>query len=249
MGDHAKRQGCRLTAVDQVTGVGKIAVGHQRCDRAEGLDLVDGAQPRPGSSQANSIGGTNAPRALSAPSTSKLLHSPESAGGIRWRSGLPCRAHRLSGLRRRARPCGWSPVPGRRCGLPRALRQWLRRPGQSGLRGTMMRRMAVHFWPALAVISRTTSLTRMSNSELSGVDVGPSTEALRLSCSAMKRTLFSSRCGLERSISAVLAEPVKLDHILIIEPVEQVAQAAGDELHSAFRQDAATRPCGGSTAR
>ena len=56
--------------------------------------------------------------------------------------------------------------------------------------GTKARRIAVHFWPAFTVISLATSLMNSSNSGVSVVASGPSTEAFKLSCSATKRTEF-----------------------------------------------------------
>ena len=76
--------------------------------------------------------------------------------------------------------------------------------------GTTTRRMAVHFWPALTVISATASATKRSNSGLPGAASGPRIEALRLSCSAMKRVPSRSISPLDLSLMAVSAEPVKL---------------------------------------
>ena len=73
----------------------------------------------------------------------------------------------------------------------------------------MARRMAVHFCPALTVISRATSLTNRSNSGVPGAASGPRIEALRLSRSAMKRTLSRAMTGWVWSFIAVAAEPVK----------------------------------------
>ena len=52
--------------------------------------------------------------------------------------------------------------------------------------GAMTRRMAVHFWPALLVISRVTSLMNRSNSGVPGTASGPRIDALRESVSAVK---------------------------------------------------------------
>ncbi len=76
--------------------------------------------------------------------------------------------------------------------------------------GAMTRRMAVHFCPAFAVISRTTSSRKSSNFGVPGTASGPSREAFRLSCSAMKVTERPSRFRFERRVSAVSALPVKL---------------------------------------
>ena len=56
--------------------------------------------------------------------------------------------------------------------LRQALAQALGDRVERAARGTMARRIAVHFWPALTVISRATSLTNRSNSSSSGVTSG-----------------------------------------------------------------------------
>jgi hypothetical protein len=68
--------------------------------------------------------------------------------------------------------------------------------------------MAVHFCPAFTVISVATSLMNRSNSGVPGAASGPRSEALRLSCSATKRTDSRMTVGCVRSLSAVCAEPV-----------------------------------------
>ena len=75
--------------------------------------------------------------------------------------------------------------------------------------GTTMRRMAVHFCPALTVISAAASRTKRSNSGVPGAASGPRIEALRLSCSATNRVPSRSRLSPRLSLSAVSAEPVK----------------------------------------
>ena len=77
-------------------------------------------------------------------------------------------------------------------------------------RGTMARRMAVHFWPALMVISRTTSLTKRSNSSSSGVTSGARIAAFSESASALNGMLWRTTFGCTRSLAAVSAEPVKV---------------------------------------
>ncbi|OQB99669.1 MAG: hypothetical protein BWX79_03073 [Alphaproteobacteria bacterium ADurb.Bin100] len=77
-------------------------------------------------------------------------------------------------------------------------------------RGTMARRMAVHFWPALMVISRTTSLTNRSNSSSSGVTSGARMAAFSESASALNGMLWRTTFGCTRSLAAVSAEPVKV---------------------------------------
>ncbi|MOA01098.1 hypothetical protein D3C78_1204850 [compost metagenome] len=76
--------------------------------------------------------------------------------------------------------------------------------------GTMMRRMAVHFCPALTVISRATSLTNRSNSSSSGVTSGARIAQFSESASAVNGTELRIRLGVTRSLAAVSAEPVKV---------------------------------------
>ncbi|MNN35251.1 hypothetical protein D3C81_1490980 [compost metagenome] len=78
------------------------------------------------------------------------------------------------------------------------------------LAGTMARRMAVHFCPALVVISRATSLMNSSNSSSSGVTSGARIAQFSESASAVNGTELRIRFGLTRSLAAVSAEPVKV---------------------------------------
>ncbi len=66
--------------------------------------------------------------------------------------------------------------------------------------GTMVRRMAVHFCPALVVISRTTSLMNRSNSSVPGAASGPRMEQLSESASMLNRTECSTMARLSFSI-------------------------------------------------
>ena len=77
-------------------------------------------------------------------------------------------------------------------------------------RGTMARRMAVHFWPALVVISRATSLMKSSNSSSPGETSGARMAQLSESASALKGTEWRIRLGCTRNLAAVSAEPVKV---------------------------------------
>ena len=162
-----------------------------------------------GSAQWNSIGGTKAPFWASAPSTAKASGSPKTRV-----ASDPIRAA-FSSTSRRC-DCETSApifVPSRR-GSPMVT--LASRSDSAAISastwgcGTMIRRMAVHFCPALAVISRWTSFTNRSNSGEPGPASDPNTEALRLSCSDAKRTERSTNTGVLRSFSAVSAEPVKL---------------------------------------
>ena len=68
--------------------------------------------------------------------------------------------------------------------------------------GTNARRIAVHFCPALTVISVTSCLTYRSNSRVPAVASGPRMEQLSESASALNRTEF-------RTIRRVRAQPLR----------------------------------------
>ena len=76
--------------------------------------------------------------------------------------------------------------------------------------GTMMRRMAVHFWPALVVISRTTSFIKISNSAMPGCTSGPRIQQLSESASILKGTDSDKIRGCDLSMRPVDAEPVNV---------------------------------------
>ncbi len=102
--------------------------------------------------------------------------------------------------------------------------------------GTIALRMAVHFCPAFTLISRTTSRTKSSNSGAPACTSSPSIEELSESVSAVKRTERSAIAACRRRIAAVAAEPVKETTVLAVQVIEQIADAAADELHGACRQ-------------
>ena len=74
----------------------------------------------------------------------------------------------------------------------------------------MARRIAVHFCPALVVISRTTSLIKISNSGMLGVTSVPKTIQFNESASILHGTDSSIKRGCDLSIFPVEAEPVKV---------------------------------------
>ncbi|MCY1181140.1 hypothetical protein D9M73_216290 [compost metagenome] len=78
------------------------------------------------------------------------------------------------------------------------------------LAGTMARRMAVHFCPALVVISLATSLMNSSNSSSSGVTSGARIAQFSESASAVNGTELRIRFGVTRNLAAVSADPVKV---------------------------------------
>ena len=153
------------------------------------------------------IGETNAPRSASASTTSTFSGSPNA---IR-----PASARALT-LRRTSSRCS------RLASAP------IRTPSAAGLptvvlasradaasttasrccAGTNARRIAVHFCPALTVISATRPLTYRSNSGVPGAASGPRIDRFSESASPVNRTLRATRSGCVRSFAAVDAEPV-----------------------------------------
>ena len=75
--------------------------------------------------------------------------------------------------------------------------------------GTMARRMLVHFWPALTVISVTSDLTKASNSGVPGTASGPRMAAFSESVSEVNRMPAWTTLSWDLSSIAVEAEPVK----------------------------------------
>ncbi len=104
--------------------------------------------------------------------------------------------------------------------------------------GTIARRMAVHFWPALTVISATTPLTNRSNSGSSTLTSGPSTEQFSESASTPSCTPPCITLVCVRSIPAVWAEPVKATESCTVQLVEQAGRAAAQQLERTLGQDA-----------
>ncbi len=109
--------------------------------------------------------------------------------------------------------------------------------GSTWSAGTRARRIAVHFWPALTVISVTSCLTYRSNAWVPGAASGPRTDMFSESASALNLTDRATTFGWLRSRFAVLAEPVKLSRSCSVEVVEQVAGAAADQLERALGED------------
>ena len=85
-----------------------------------------------------------------------------------------------------------------------------RRTSSTRFSGTIILRTAVHFCPALVVISRTTSLMKISNSGWSGVTSLPRIQQFRESASMVKGTASSINRGCDFSILPVDALPVNV---------------------------------------
>ena len=153
-------------------------------------------------------GDMNAPRSASASITSTVSGSPNTISAeprsawtalrtsSRWSrlASAPIRTSSLVGL------------PTVIFAEPRRDRLGDRRRRSRPARST--RRIAVHFWPALTVISVTTALTNRSNSGSSGVTSGPRIEQFSESASTPRRTPPWSTAGCWRRWAPVAAEPV-----------------------------------------
>ena len=107
--------------------------------------------------------------------------------------------------------------------------------------GTSALRMAVHFWPALTVISLTISAANRSNSGVPGTAQGASTAALSESASALNRTARSSTPGCARSRRAVAAEPVKA-MLSCPSRLWSRPSSSSDEAHTSCSEPSGIRP-------
>ncbi len=105
-------------------------------------------------------------------------------------------------------------------------------------RGTMARRIAVHFWPAFTVISRATSLTKRSNSSSSGVTSGARIAQFSESASALNGIECLHDVRVHAQLGRGVGAAGEGDHVLAVELVEQVAGAADHELQRAGGQQA-----------
>ena len=216
----------------------EAVVGHQRADRAEGLDVVHGvvaqrvARQQQRRREERALGHALAPRreavALAVAPARRLCISAAT------RSATSC----LLRPARPARPCARPRSDGSPTTILASRARSVSATSSTCWRGTMARRMAVHFWPALTVISRATSLTNRSNSSSSGVTSGARIAQLSESASALNGIEWRTRFGCTRSLAAVSAEPVKVTTSRAVEPVEQVAGAADHQLQAALGQQA-----------
>ena len=151
------------------------------------------------------------------------------------------RARRAAAPARRARPFAWSPDGDRRSRPWRGARRAPRRRPRRCSAATRMRRIAVHFCPALTVISRATSLMKMSNSGASGVTSAPRMQQLSESRSAVKCTALASRFGMSLQPRRSFERAGEADAVLRAQMIEQVVRRAADELQRAGRQDCRSR--------
>ena len=101
--------------------------------------------------------------------------------------------------------------------------------------------MAVHFCPALTVISLTTSAVNRSNSAVPGAAAGASTAALSESVSTLSRAARLVIAGWVHSAAAVAAEPVKA---MLSWPLRQSSRPASSEgdAHSSCRDPSGISP-------
>ena len=105
-------------------------------------------------------------------------------------------------------------------------------------RGTIARRIAVHFWPALTVISRATSLANRSNSSSSGLDVGAEDGGVERVGLGVERDRARQQVGVAAQLQRRVGRAGEGDDVAALEPVEQVAGRADDELQAPRGQQA-----------
>ena len=163
----------------------EVVVRHQRADRAEGLDVVDRVVGQ-------SRRGTAAASARRRRRRRRRRRAARSRRRRRRQSRCPAPAARRARPRRpAARFEASAPIfTPSTAGSPTTIlasrvAQLRGDARRGGWRGTIARRIAVHFWPALTVISRATSLTKRSNSSSSGATSGPRIAQLSESASAL----------------------------------------------------------------
>ena len=173
---------------------------------------------------------------------------PRSAPGRRRRARIRVRAPRRAPAPRRAArgsraaPCRHPACADRRRPSPRASPAAPRRPRRARRRGTIALRIAVHFWPALTVISRATSCTN-------SVELGRSRACIRPEDRGIQRIRFGDEAHGMAHDGRVRAQlrrgrrrARERDDVLAAEVVEQVADAAADQLQC-------TRAAGGRSRR
>src|SRR5262245_29290900 len=105
--------------------------------------------------------------------------------------------------------------------------------------GASTRRMAVHFWPALTVISRATSLMKASNAGVPGPADGASRAAFTVRfdihhCPACQDVAVAANAA------CCIRGAGKRDHIVASDMIEHIADAAAQKAERPFRQDTGT---------
>ncbi len=106
--------------------------------------------------------------------------------------------------------------------------------------GAMARRIAVHFCPALTVISVTTSLTNRSNSGRSRRGVGAEQRGVEAVLLGDELDAFALHDGVRAELERGRGRAGEADDVLPGQMVEQVADAADDQLDRSGRQQPAS---------
>ena len=234
----------RLASVDRLV---EIVIGHQRRHRAEGFDLVDGAR--------------------AAGLVAIEQHRVEESAGL----GVAARQrHAARDRRRRSRPRAEAP----RCGRapPRAARGSPARPCASPRRGDRRRRRRRGAGAAPSIAASTWAARRQSAADrgafLPGLDrhlardfldeqielrrarrgvgaeqAGVETVGLQRETHGLARRCADARAGAR----PVAAEPVKVTTSWPVEMIEEIADAAADQLQRALGQHAGFDDVGGTS--
>ncbi len=162
---------------------------------------------RAASVQRSSSGDRNAPRRSSPPATSTCSGSPNTSvpapSSAVTAERTSSRCSRLTSAPTSARSSAGLPTTAEASRADTASMT-----ASARAEGTRARRIAVHFCPALTVISVTSWSTYRPNSGVPGAASGPSTDALSESASALNRADRAVTAGCPRSRAAVAADPV-----------------------------------------
>ena len=154
------------------------------------------------------VGATKADLALSMPSSSGASAPPQTIAASQAKRRIPSNAAaccaRVTRGPMRVSACRGSPTL-----VVLSFPESASATASAISAGTKMRRIAVHFCPALTVISRTVSRTKASNAAPAGEASGASNAALMLSASIFTGTFLATALGCPRTRAAVSAEPVK----------------------------------------
>ena len=194
-----------LAAGGQGDGLVEGVVRHHRGHRAEGLDVVrldrSGAGPEQHRRhEGAALGVAGEARGRGRVAVDDVAEERSASTALRTSSRWP---------REASGPIRTDSSPGSPTVIVESLAVIASVISSATAAGTITRRIAVHFWPALAVISVTTPLTKRSHSGSPDVTSGPSTEQLSESASTWSVTPPCSTDGCWRRMPAVWAEPVK----------------------------------------
>ena len=171
------------------------------------------------------------------PPAAPVRPPPHTTSRLAAQVARAARAPRDAARGRPPAPCARSPARGSPTTTRRAPPAAPRARRATRAAGTSALRMAVHFCPALTVISRTTSRTNSSNSGVPAAASGARIEELSESVSAVKRTELAMHDRVLAQLERGGGRAGEGHDVLAGEVIEQIAHAAADQLHRPLRQD------------